>query len=49
MSASWQGWVGDRKVVDMRVRWRKGPSLEPDWEVGEGYLVEIQGQPCGAR
>ena len=46
VSASWQGWVGDRKVVDMRVRWRKGPSLEPNWEVGEGYLVEIQGQPA---
>ena len=30
----------------MRVRWRKGPSLEPNWEVGEGYLVEIQGQPA---
>ena len=46
VSASWQGWAGGRKVVDMRVRWRKGPSLEPNWEVGEGYLVEIQGQPC---
>jgi hypothetical protein len=46
VSASWQGWAGGRKVVDMRVRWRKGPSLEPDWEVGEGYLVEIEGQPC---
>jgi len=46
VSASWQGWVDDRKVVDMRVRWRKGPSLEPNWEVGEGYLVEIQGQPA---
>lgn len=46
VSASWQGWAGGRKVVDMRVRWRKGPALEPNWEVGEGYLVEIQGQPC---
>lgn len=46
VSASWQGWVDDRKVVDMRVRWRKGPSLEPNWEVGEGYLVEIQGRPA---
>jgi len=46
VSASWQGCVGDRKLVDMRVRWRKGPSLEPDWKVGEGYLVEIEGQPA---
>jgi hypothetical protein len=46
VSASWQGWVDDRKVVDMRVRWRKGGSLDPNWEVGEGYLVEIQGRPA---
>ena len=46
VSASWQGWVGDRKVIDLRVRWRKGPTLDPNWEVGEGYLVEIQGRPC---
>ena len=46
VSASWQGWVGGRKVVDLRVRWRKGPSLEPNWEVGEGYVVDIKGRPC---
>jgi len=46
ISASWQGWAGGRKVVDLRVRWRKGPKLEPNWEVGEGYVVDIQGRPC---
>jgi hypothetical protein len=46
VAASWQGWVGDRKVVDLKVRWRKGQTLEPDWQLDEGYLIEIQGQPC---
>jgi hypothetical protein len=46
VSASWQGWSSGRKVVDMKVRWRKGPRLEPDWEVGGGYYVEIEGRPC---
>ena len=38
--------AGEQKVVDLRVRWRKGPSLEPNWDVGEGYVVDIQGRPC---
>ena len=46
VSASWQGWVGDRKVIDLKVRWRKGAWLEPDWEIGDGYFVEIEGRPC---
>jgi hypothetical protein len=45
VSASWQGWYGGRKVVDLKVRWRKGRSLEPNWEVGGGYFVEIEGRP----
>ena len=44
--ARWQGWVGDRKVVELAVRWRKGNTLEPDWQLDSGYLVEVQGQPC---
>ena len=42
----WQGWVADRKVVELAVRWRKGNTLEPDWQLDSGYLVEVQGQPC---
>ena len=44
--ARWQGWVADRKVVELAVRWRKGNTLEPDWQLDSGYLVEVQGQPC---
>ena len=46
VEASWQGRVGDRTVIDLRVRWRKGRTLEPDWPVEHGYVVEVQGQPC---
>jgi hypothetical protein len=46
VAASWQGWAAGRKVVDLKVRWRKGRTLEPDWNLDEGYLIEIQGQPC---
>jgi hypothetical protein len=27
------------------VRWRKGPTLEPDWQIEDGYLIEVDGQP----
>jgi hypothetical protein len=46
IEASWQGRVDDATVVDLKVRWRKGQHLEPDWELEHGYLVEIEGQPC---
>ena len=46
VEASWQGWVGDRTVVELKVRWRKGRTLDPDWPIEDGYVVDIQGQPC---
>jgi len=46
VEASWQGRIGDRIVVELKVRWRKGRTLEPDWPIEHGYLVDIQGQPC---
>ncbi len=45
VEASWQGWVGDRKVISLDVRWRKGRTLEPDWPIEHGYVVEVQGLP----
>ena len=45
VSASWQGWVGDRRIVSLEVRWRKGLTLEPDWAVEHGYVVEVAGMP----
>ncbi len=46
IEASWQGRVGGKTIIDLRVRWRKGQHLEPDWALEHGYLVEIEGQPC---
>jgi len=45
VAASWQGRVQGRTIVDLRVRWRKGQTLDPDWEMHEGYLIQIDGQP----
>ena len=27
------------------MRWQKGDALEPDWDVGMGWTIEIQGRP----
>jgi 2,4-diaminopentanoate dehydrogenase len=43
--ASWQGRVGDRTIVELSVRWRKGPTLDPDWQVGFGHTIQIDGRP----
>jgi hypothetical protein len=45
VAASWQGRVGDRTVVELNVRWRKGASLEPDWPIKDGHVIEIEGLP----
>src|SRR5690242_19736966 len=45
VAASWQGKIGGRTIVEVRVRWRKGQSLEPNWQLNEGYLIEIEGRP----
>jgi 2,4-diaminopentanoate dehydrogenase len=46
VEASWQGRVAGRTVIDLKVRWRKGQHIEPDWPLEHGYLVEVEGQPC---
>jgi hypothetical protein len=43
--ARWQGLAGDRCIVELSVRWRKGPTLYPDWQVGMGHTIEIAGMP----
>ena len=42
----WLGIAGGRTIVTLEARWRKGQTLEPDWKIEHGYIVEIQGQPC---
>jgi hypothetical protein len=45
VAASWIGKVAGRPVVELRVRWRKGQSLDPDWQIDTGYLIEVEGRP----
>jgi 4-hydroxy-tetrahydrodipicolinate reductase len=45
VAASWRGNVGDRTVVELNVRWRKGRNLEPDWPIREGHVIRIDGRP----
>jgi 4-hydroxy-tetrahydrodipicolinate reductase len=46
VAASWQGRVGDRTVVELSVRWKKGSTLDPDWAFEkDGWQIEIQGLP----
>jgi hypothetical protein len=45
VAASWQGRVGDRTVIELNVRWKKAPTLEPDWQIEDGYTIEVQGRP----
>jgi hypothetical protein len=41
----WQGIYEGREVIEIRGRWRKGQTLDPDWPLDMGYTIEIQGQP----
>ena len=46
LSASWQGRIGARTVVDLNVRWKKGSTLEPDWVIEkDGWTITIEGLP----
>lgn len=46
VAASWQGRVGDRTVIDLNVRWRKGTTLEPDWIIEkDGWVITVDGLP----
>jgi 2,4-diaminopentanoate dehydrogenase len=45
VAASWQGRVGGKTVVELNVRWKKAAKLEPDWQIEDGWLVEVQGLP----
>jgi hypothetical protein len=45
VAASWQGRVGGRTVVELNVRWKKAPVLEPNWQIEDGWMIEVQGRP----
>jgi hypothetical protein len=46
VAASWKGTIGDAVVIELNVRWRKGPTLEPDWQIDQdGWVIQIDGRP----
>jgi len=45
VKASWHGSVRGRSVIELRVVWKMGRHMEPDWKLEHGYLVEIDGSP----
>lgn len=45
VAASWQGKVGGRTVVEITVRWKKGQTLEPNWTIEEGHVIQVDGRP----
>lgn len=46
VAASWQGRVGDRTVVELAVRWKKGERTTPDWVIDrDGHSITIEGMP----
>jgi 4-hydroxy-tetrahydrodipicolinate reductase len=46
VAASWKGLLGDRVMVELNVRWRKGQTLDPDWQIDpDGWVIQIDGRP----
>jgi len=45
IAARWQGRVGERTVIELSFRWKKGVPLEPDWQIEDGHVIEVQGRP----
>lgn len=45
VEASWHGDKDGRSRIQLRVQWKMGQHMEPDWPLEHGYLVEIDGQP----
>ncbi|KGI70178.1 dihydrodipicolinate reductase [Mycolicibacterium rufum] len=46
VAASWQGRVNGHTVIDINVRWKKGQTLDPDWQLdGDGWKITIDGRP----
>jgi hypothetical protein len=46
VAASWQGRIGDRTIIDLNVRWKKGSTLDPPWRVEkDGWVITVEGLP----
>ncbi len=46
VAASWQGRIGGRTIIDLNVRWKKGPTLDPEWVIEkDGWVITVEGLP----
>ena len=45
MRCCWSARVNGKSVIELKVAWKLGTKLAPDWPVEEGWLIEIEGQP----
>lgn len=42
----WLGLVDGEPVIEVSVRWKKGQTLDPDWQLdGDGWKITIDGRP----
>jgi hypothetical protein len=44
--STWHGMAGGRPVISLRIIWQMGGDLDPGWPLGEGYRIEIEGEPA---
>ena len=45
VDVAWLGIAAGNEVIEIRGRWRKGQTLDPDWDLDMGYTVEVRGTP----
>ncbi|ADP82085.1 NAD(P)H-dependent amine dehydrogenase family protein [Pseudofrankia inefficax] len=45
LNGTWEGIVAGRPLIAVGLLWRLGQAMEPDWEINEGYQIEVRGIP----
>lgn len=45
MRCCWSARVNGKPIIELKVAWKLGTKLKPDWPVVEGWLIEIDGAP----
>ncbi|HUH36414.1 MAG TPA: hypothetical protein VL027_00565 [Spongiibacteraceae bacterium] len=45
LRCTWSARVKGRAVIELKIAWKLGNKLSPDWPVEDGWVVEIDGDP----
>jgi hypothetical protein len=45
LNGCWTGLVDERAVIELRVIWKMGEGMEPEWPLRHGYFIEVDGEP----